>query len=181
MTSAHVFIASSLDGFIAKPDGDIEWLLSRDDPSEDHGFNEFIKDIDLIVMGRGTFEKVMDLDPWPYPKPTIVLSKSLNSAALPARLKDKVQFLDLTPQALMQKISKEENARIYVDGGQTIQSFLRSGLIDDLVITQVPVLLGKGRTLFGDLEDDIPLALVASRSFASGLVQSKYRVIKGRR
>lgn len=175
MTTAHVFIATSLDGFIARPDGDIDWLLQRDDPDEDHGYADFIADKDLVVMGRGTYEKVLTLGPWAYDRPVLVLSKQLADAAVPQALEGKVRFSDDMPCALMQALAAQGVQRIYVDGGQLVQSFLRDGLVADMVISTVPVLLGSGRRLFGALSGDIDWTLVSSRSFPSGLVQSCYR------
>ncbi len=177
MTTAHVFIATSLDGFIARPDGDIGWLLERDNPDEDHGYTDFIADKDLIVMGRGSFEKVMTFEPWPYDRPVLVLSSQLAGTPVPQALEGKVRFADQTPKDAMDASARENVRRIHVDGGQLVQSFLRDGLIADMVITTVPVLIGAGRPLFGALPHDIDLALVSSRSFPSGLVQSTYRVV----
>ncbi|MEG1769510.1 MAG: dihydrofolate reductase family protein [Comamonas sp.] len=177
MTTAHVFIATSLDGFIARPDGDIDWLLQRDDPNEDHGYADFIADKDVIVMGRGTYEKVLTLGPWAYDRPVLVLSKQLADAAVPEALESKVRFSGDTPCALMNALAAQGVQRIYVDGGQLVQSFLRDGLVADMVISTVPVLLGSGRRLFGALSGDIDWTLVASRSFPSGLVQSSYRLV----
>ncbi len=176
MITGHVFIATSIDGFIAKSNGDIEWLLKRDDPSEDHGYNSFITDIDGIIMGRKTFEKVMQFEEWFYSKPVIVLSNTLTSSSVPETLTDKVRILNSTPSELMNSLAKEGWKRVYIDGGQLIQSFLREGLIEDLIITSVPVLLGEGRPLFGPLKNEISLEHVTTLSFPSGLVQSKYRV-----
>lgn len=176
MTTAHVFIATSLDGFIARPDGDIDWLLQRDDPAEDHGYADFIADKDLIVMGRGTYEKVLTLGPWAYDRPVLVLSQQLADAAVPAALEGKVRFSGDTPGALMAALAAQGVQRVYVDGGQLVQSFLRDALVADMVISTVPVLLGAGRRLFGALSGDIDWTLVSSRSFASGLVQSCYRL-----
>lgn len=175
MVTAHVFIATSLDGFIARPDGDIAWLLQRDDPAEDHGYQDFIADKDLIVMGRGTYEAVAGFDPWPYDRPVVVLSRQLAGTAVPEALRGKVRFAAQTPRQLLEELAQQNVRRIYVDGGQLIQSFLREGLVSDMVITTVPVLLGAGRPLFGAVPHDIDWTLVASRSFASGLVQSTYR------
>ena len=175
MTTAHVFIATSLDGFIARPDGDIDWLLQRDDPNEDHGYADFIGDKDLIVMGRGTYEKVLTLGPWAYDRPVLVLSKQLADAAVPQALQGKVRFSGDTPRELMDTLAAQGVQRIYVDGGQLVQSFLRDALVADMVISTVPVLLGAGRRLFGALSGDIDWTLVSSRSFPSGLVQSCYR------
>lgn len=176
MTTTHVFIAISLDGFIAREDGDIEWLLQRDDPTEDHGYAAFIADKDMIVMGRGSYEKVLTLDTWPYDRPVLVLSKQLAETPLPEALKGKVWFSNRAPKDAMEKLAEENVRRVYVDGGRLVQSFLRDGLIADMVITTVPVLLGSGRPLFGALIQDIDLRLVSSRSFPSGLVQSTYRL-----
>lgn len=177
MTTAHVFIATSLDGFIARTDGDIDWLLQRDDPTEDHGYTTFIADKDAIVMGRGTYEKVLAMGPWSYDRPVTVLSRRLANTPVPDSLRGKVRFSDLSPGALMAELARENVKRIYVDGGKVVQSFLREGLIADMVVTTVPLLIGSGRPLFGALTKDIDMQLVDSRHFPSGLVQSTYRVV----
>lgn len=174
MVSCHSFIATSLDGFISRENGDIDWLLSRDSSDEDHGYNDFIKDIDGIVMGRGTYEKVLEFETWYYTKPVIVLTKSLSESSIPERLKDKVRFLNMTPESLMDLLAKEGWQKIYVDGGQVIQSFIRQNLLDDIVISTIPVLIGSGRSLFGELDKDVSLRHVGTKSFSTGLVQSKY-------
>lgn len=176
MVTAHVFIAASLDGFIARPDGDIDWLLQRDDPAEDHGYADFIADKDQIVMGRGTYEKVLSLGPWAYDRPVLVLSQQLANAPVPQVLQGKVRFSGSSPREVMNALAAQGVQRVYVDGGQLVQSFLRDGLIADMVISTVPVLLGSGRRLFGALSGDIDWTLLSSRSFASGLVQSSYRL-----
>jgi dihydrofolate reductase len=176
MISGHVFIATSLDGFIATKDGGIEWLMSRSDPTEDYGYDGFIGGVDAIVMGRGCYEKVLSFDSWPYDKPVLVLSKQLAEKVVPRHLEGRVRFFDLSPRAAMEKLTHEGCRRVYVDGGQIIQSFLCEGLISDMVVTQVPVLLGEGRRLFGRLDREISLSLLQTKSFASGLVQSKYQV-----
>jgi len=178
MITGHVFIATSLDGFIARTNGDIEWLISRDDPKEDHGYNDFIKNIDGIIMGRGTFEKALTFDSWYYTVPVVVLSKTLTASDVPEHLKDKVQISALSPRELMSQLEKKGWKKAYIDGGQTIQSFLREKLITDLVITTVPVLIGEGLRLFGSLIEDIPLIHTKTRAFPSGLVQSEYKVSK---
>lgn len=178
MISGHVFIATSLDGFIARSNGDIEWLLTRDDPDEDHGYNDFIKDIDGIIMGRGSYEKVLTFDSWPYTKPVVVLSAKLSGADVPKILEGKVRFMNATPKEALNFLSQTGWKRVYVDGGQVIQSFLREGLIADIVVTRVPVLLGEGRSLFGPIDGDISLKHIETKSFPSGLVQSKYSVTR---
>lgn len=176
MPTGHVFIATSLDGFIARADGDIGWLVARDDPSEDHGYPAFIGDKDMIVMGRGTYEKALSFDAWPYELPVLVLSRQLADTPVPDALKGRVRFSSGSPEEAMAELARLGKRRVYVDGGQLVQSFLRAGLITDMVITQVPVLIGAGKPLFGALPHDIDLHLVSSRSFPSGLVQSCYRV-----
>lgn len=178
MTTAHVFIATSLDGYIARLDGDIGWLLERDAADEDHGYDDFIADKDAIVMGRGSYEKVATFATWPYDRPVLVLSRQLAGTPVPAALEGRLRFSPLAPRAALGMLAEQGVRRVYVDGGQLIQSFLREGLIDDLVVTTVPVLIGAGRPLFGALAQDVGLALLASRSFPSGLVQSTYRVLR---
>jgi dihydrofolate reductase len=176
MTTAHVFIATSLDGYIARTDGDIDWLLQRDDPNEDHGYSSFISDKEMIVMGRGSYEKVLSFDTWPYTVPVLVLSKQLADSPVPQALTGKLRFTKHSPQDVMRELARQEIRQIYVDGGQLVQSFLRQGLVTDMVITTVPVLIGSGRPLFGTLPHDVDWRLVSSRSFPSGLVQSTYRL-----
>ena len=178
MTTAHAFIATSLDGYIARPDGDIDWLLARDAPGEDHGYEAFIADKDAIVMGRGSYEKVLTFPRWPYDRPVLVLSRQLAGTPAPAALAGKVRFANLEPAAALHALAQQGVRRVYVDGGRVVQAFLREGLVEDMVITTVPVLIGAGRPLFGALAGDVGLALVASRSFPSGLVQSTYRVLR---
>lgn len=178
MITGHVFIATSLDGYIARVDGSIDWLLQRDDPMEDHGYSDFIADKDFIVMGRGSYEKALSFEKWPYDRPVLVLSKQLTGAPVPKELQGNVSFSNLAPAEAMKELARKDVRRVYVDGGQVVQSFLRDGLIEDIVITTVPVLIGEGRPLFGALPSDRDLVLVSSRSFPSGLVQTTYRVRK---
>ena len=176
MFTGHVFIAASLDGFIAREDGSIEWLLKRDDPTEDHGYDAFIKDIDAILMGRGTFETIRHVKPWPYTRPVLVMSALLKQDQIPGDLAKQVQVTNKTPEQVVAMLEGQGIHRVYVDGGKIIQSFLRAKLISDMVITRVPILLGQGRSLFGALESDISLFHESTQSFASGLVQSRYRI-----
>lgn len=175
MSTAHVFIGTSLDGFIAKPDGDIAWLLERSDPAEDHGYMTFIADKDAVVMGRGTYEKVLTFDVWPYQLPVVVLSRQLADTSVPEHLQGKVRFSRQTPEQLMEQLAAENLQRIYVDGGQLIQSFLRAGLVHEMILSTMPVLIGEGRRLFGDVNQDMDWRLLSSQSFPSGLVQSRYQ------
>jgi dihydrofolate reductase len=177
LITGHVFIATSLDGFIARPDGGIDWLPGLDsDPGESYGYNDFIASVDGLVMGRGSFEKVLEFPEWPYPKPVVVLSQSLDPSSLREDLRDKVEFSSLAPVDLMRSLAGRGWSRVYVDGGKVIQSFLREGLIADMVITRVPVLLGQGLPLFGPLDGDVALAHQETRAYPSGLVQSRYSI-----
>ena len=176
MVTTHVFIAVSLDGYIARQDGDIDWLLQRDDPTEDHGYAAFIADKDWIVMGRGSYEKALTFDQWPYDRPVLVLSRQLTDTAIPEALKGKVQLSSRTPGEVLADLAAQNAHRVYLDGGQVIQSFLREGLVADIVITIVTVLLGSGKPLFGSLTRDIDFTLLSRRSLPSGLVQSHYRL-----
>lgn len=177
---ASVFVATSLDGFIARPDGSIDWLneANRAVPGgEDCGYSEFIKSVDILVMGRKTFETVLSFDAWPYEDKRIVVLSS-KPLGIPVGLPGTVSASSESPEALVARLSAQGARRLYVDGGITIQRFLAAGLIDDLTITLIPVILGQGRPLFGPAEYDIPLVHVATRTFEFGFVQIKYAVAR---
>ncbi|WP_138469910.1 dihydrofolate reductase family protein [Poseidonocella sp. HB161398] len=176
MTSGHVFIAASLDGYIARADGGIDWLEPFGSSGEDTGYGRFIAGMDAIVMGRGTWETAKGFDPWPYALPVLVLSRQLAGRPVPAGLEGRVEFSDASPAAAMALLAARGHARAYVDGGQLVTSFLGAGLIAGLTVTHVPLLLGGGRPLFGALPAEIALEHEETRAFASGLVQSRYRV-----
>ncbi|KAB8144901.1 dihydrofolate reductase [Chloroflexia bacterium SDU3-3] len=173
---ASVYIATSLDGFIARPDGDIDWLeqASAAASESDYGYQAFMDTVDAIVMGRGTFEKALGFDPWPYAgKRVVALSRSM--AELPSRLEGHAELSHLDPVSLCARLEAEGVRHIYVDGGRTIQSFLRAGLITDMTITTIPVLIGEGLPLFGPLGRDLALEHIATQAFPNGFVQSRYR------
>lgn len=170
-----VYIATSLDGYIARSNGDIDWLPPINPDGEDYGYGAFIRTIDRIVMGRKSFEKVQCFDPWPYEgTPVTVLSQTLRT--VPAHLSDQVSLSDASPETLTAQLASKGAKRIYVDGGQTIQAFLRAGLITDVTITTIPVLIGSGISLFGDLTHDVHLTHLTTQAFKDGLVQSSYAV-----
>ncbi len=172
-----VFIAASLDGFIARSDGDLSWLDEYESlgDGEDAGYGELFKAVDSMIIGRGTFEKILTFD-WPYgTKPITVLSSSLSE--VPEKLKGSVRIDNSAPLKLLEKLEAEGYQHIYLDGGQVIQSFLWEGLVDDITLTTIPVLLGQGIPLFGSLEKDIKLKLLESRSWDNGFVQSKYKIV----
>jgi dihydrofolate reductase len=176
MPTAHVFIATSLDGFIARKDGDIDWLTGFSALGEDHGYDAHIAKMDGIIMGRGTYEKVLTFEQWYYEKPVLVLSRTLEPHSLPDRLKGKVEIISASAEEAMALAAERGWNRVYADGGKLIQSFLAAGFVDDMIISRIPVLIGSGIPLFGETLADIALEHIETRSFASGLVQSHYRV-----
>lgn len=171
--SASVFVGISVDGFMARPNHDLDFLPENAEP---HGFDEFIASVDAIVIGRKTFEKVLTLGPWAYGKKRVVVLSSL-PVDLSAAKGGNVEQMDGDPADIVARLSATGAAHLYIDGGETIQRFLRAGLIQRLVITRVPVLIGQGIPLFGTLEHDIRLRHVATRHYPSGLVQTEYEVI----
>jgi len=174
-----VFCAVSLDGYIARKDGAIDWLKPAEDnlPPADTGFTAFMAAIDVVVMGRNAFETVLKMSgPWSYSKPVYVLTT--RPLDVPERLRGKVEGGRHTPSELVALMERRGAKRLYVDGGRTIQEFLRAGLIDDLVVTQIPVLIGEGIPLFGPLWKDVSLVIDSSRMLAGHAVQTAYRVVK---
>jgi len=171
---ASVFIATSLDGFIARPDGGLDWLPEEPEP---HGYDEFIATVDAIVMGRKTFEIVLAFGAWPFgEKPVIVLSSNPSEIIAPDGAV--CEAMSGTPQEIVTRLAERGMKHLYIDGGVTIQGFLEAGLIQRLTITRIPVLLGSGIPLFGHLSHDIRLEHIATRPYPSGLVQSEYSVKK---
>ena len=168
---ASVFIATSLDGFIAREDGALDWLPP--DGGEPHGYTEFMATVDALVIGRKTFETVLGFDQWPYgTTPVVVLSTTLSKVTVPAGAVCEV--MAGTPHEIVSRLAQRGMTHLYIDGGVTIQGFVEAGLIQRLIITRIPVLLGSGIPLFGPLSRDIRLGHVATRTYPSGLVQSEY-------
>jgi dihydrofolate reductase len=168
-----VFVGTSVDGFLARPDGALDFL--PEGGGEPHGYDEFIASVDAIVIGRKTFETVLSFPSWPYGDKRVVV---LSSRALDfSSLKDaRVEQMSGEPAAIVSRLQATAARHLYVDGGITIQAFLRAGLVDRLVVTRVPVLIGQGIPLFGTLPRDVRLRHVRTRDFPSGLVQSEYDV-----
>ena len=170
-----VFIATSLDGFIARENGGIDWLPQLDEAGEDYGFDAFMKDIDAMVMGRNTFELVKNFPTWPYGKtPVIVLTSRVID--IPAAIAKTVETMSGSPEQIVARLEERGVRRAYVDGGVTIQRFLEAGAIQRIIITRIPILLGAGIPLFGSLSRDVRLTHIETRSWPSGLVQSEYIV-----
>jgi dihydrofolate reductase len=170
---ATVFVGVSVDGFLARPSGALDFLP---DDCEEHGYEAFFASVDALVIGRGTFETVLAFEKWPYgTKPVFVLASApLDLTRLPAGAS--IERLSGAPAEIAARLEARGFGHVYVDGGITIQRFLRAGLIRRLIVTRVPVLIGDGRPLFGPLDADVKLRHVATRSYPSGLVQSEYEI-----
>jgi dihydrofolate reductase len=169
---AIVYIGTSLDGFIARKDGDINWLTKFANDEAIHAYEEFISRIDAIVIGRGTFEKVLTFPTWPYTKKVFVLSSSIKEVQ--NGLKEKATVLSLNPTTLLSYLANLGFSSIYIDGGKVIQDFLKEDLIDELIISKVPILIGNGIQLFGPLNDDRKFKHIQTQVQSNGLVRSYY-------
>jgi dihydrofolate reductase len=167
---ATVFVGTSLDGYIARANGALDWLPVN---PEEHGYTAFISSVDGIVIGRNTFETVLTFGEWPYgTKPVVVLSSRPADLVAPAGAV--CDMMSGTPQEIVSRLTARGMTHIYVDGGVTVQRFLEAGLIQRVIITRVPVLIGSGIPLFGALSHDIRLEHVTTQSYPSGLVTSEY-------
>jgi len=170
---ASVFVGTSLDGFLARPNGDLDFLPPGG--GEEHGYQAFFDSVDALVIGRGTFDTVLAFPTWPYgAKPVFVLSH--RPVDLSGLREGVVEQMAGEPADILARLEARGYRHVYVDGGITIQRFLRAGLIQKLVVTRVPVLIGIGIPLFGAVERDILLEHLATRQYPSGLVTSEYRV-----
>jgi dihydrofolate reductase len=167
-----VYIAVSLDGFIARPDGRLDWLAPFDQSGEDYGYKAFFDGVDMLVIGRKTYDVVLGFEKWPYEgKRCVVVTHA------PPKAKHGETFHSGPVEQLVDRLGQEGVRRIYVDGGALIRSFFALDLVDDVTLSVIPVLLGAGIPLFGGVERT--LKLVSSRSFPSGLVQLCYNVEHG--
>ena len=178
---ASVYIATSLDGFIARENGALDWLpgsdgSSADNDGDDLGYSAFMDSVDVLVMGRNTYETVLSFGQWSYgDKPVVVLSSTL--AEISADLPDTVMLRSCSPTELVKELEKLGAKHLYIDGGKTIQGFLNAGLIQEIFITRIPVIIGSGIPLFGPVNSDVKLQHVETHSFANGFVQSNYKVV----
>ena len=165
-----VFVGTSLDGFIARKNDGLDFL--PDDPGEGHGYQEFYDTVDVMIIGRRLYDVALGFGAWPYgPKPVFVLS---TKELAPAPEGAVVERLSGTPAEVLAAVESRGFRHAYVDGGITIQRFLNAGLIQNVVITYVPVLIGSGIPLFGPLDRDVRLRHVKTKVLSSGLVQSEY-------
>jgi dihydrofolate reductase len=166
-------MATSLDGFIAREDGALDWLPQGGD--EDHGYNDFFASVDALLMGRKTFEVVLGFTPYPYgSKRVVVCSRTLKLENLPEELQEHVEIRSQDVIGVVQSLKAAGTKHVYADGGQIITALLEANLIDQLILTRVPVLLGRGIRLFGQLSHDVQLSHVKTESYPSGLSQSHY-------
>ena len=175
-----VFICTSLDGFIARKDGTLDWLDKANalaPKGEDCGFRAFMDSIDVLVMGRKTFEQVLTFGEWVYGA-TRVIVMSRGKPDIPNHLTKIVSSSSETPTQLIERLSAEGAKHLYIDGGFPIQQFLKEGQIDEVTITIAPVVLGEGKPLFEPIEKDIELVLLNTKPFDFGFVQVKYAVKK---
>lgn len=170
-----VFIATSLDGYIADKNGGLDWLNSIPNPdNDDMGYVEFTIGIDALIMGRTTFETVIGFDvPWPYEKPVFVLSNKLKE--IPESHKDKAFLVKGTLTEILEQINGKGYKRLYIDGGTTIRNFLKADLIDEMVLTTIPILLGGGSSLFGELPNELRFELIGTKTFLNQIIQNHYK------
>ena len=177
-TKNSVFIATSIDGYIADKEGGIDWLHSIPNPdNDDMGYADFNQNIDALVMGRTTFETVcaFDID-WPYTKPVFVLSTTLEK--VPEELADKVHLVKGALSEVLGQIHKQGYYRLYIDGGTTIQGFLREDLIDEMVLTTIPILLGGGSPLFSELQKELRFECAETKHYLNAIVQSRFKRVR---
>lgn len=171
--TVSVFVGASVDGFIARTDGGLDWL--PEGGGEPHGYTEFMASVDALLIGRNTFEKVLTFDTWPYGDKRVVVltNRPIDLSAARGAVYEQMAG---SPAEIVACLAASGAVHLYVDGGITIQGFLRAGLIQRLIVTRVPVLIGEGIPLFGALLDDILLRHVATKHYPSGLVQSEYMI-----
>jgi dihydrofolate reductase len=162
------FLGMSLDGFIAGPNGELDWLQRQGGPPEDHGFDPFMASVDLVLMGRSTWEVVRAFPSWPYSKPVAVLTHRPGEAPHGER------FLAGPPGEVLARLGAEGVGRLYVDGGAVVSQFLAAGLLDELTVSVLPVVLGAGIRLFQETGPERWLTLRDWRTWPSGLVQLRY-------
>ncbi len=173
-----VYIATSLDGFIAREHGELDWLDDANaivPQGEDCGYKDFFASMDVLVMGRKSYEKVLSFGNWPYGQTQVVVL-SRRPITFPEELPATVSHSSAPPRVLYNRLSNEGARHIYVDGGQTIQAFLAERLVDEITITVIPIILGQGVPLFGRLDNDVPLTHIQTQAFDFGFVQMKYAV-----
>jgi dihydrofolate reductase len=171
---ASVFVGTSIDGFIARPNGDFDFL--SEGGSEPHGYEEFMASVDVLVIGRNTFEKVLTFDKWPYAGKRVVVLSSRPLGDSSAR-GEAIEVMSGSPREIVARLEATGATHAYIDGGITVQAFLREGLIQRLIVTRVPVLIGQGIPLFGALPHDLRLKHLLTTTYSIGFVKSEYEVL----
>jgi dihydrofolate reductase len=168
-----VFCGASVDGFLARSNHALDFLEAGG--QEPHGFEEFYGSVDVVVIGRKTFEVVLTFGEWPYGSKAVVVlsSRPLDFSSIKGGA---VEQMSGEPAEIAAQLKARGFQHAYIDGGVTIQRFLAAGLIDRMIVTRVPVLIGEGIPLFGPVPRDIELRHVATRCYKSGLVQSEYEL-----
>ncbi len=173
------FIATSLDGYIARQDGGLDWLDAANQsvtPGEDCGYATYMESIDALVKGRSTFEKVASFPEWPYGGlPVYVLSRGWT--ALPARTPASVRLHNGSLDDLLTRAAQDGCRGLYVDGGKTVQAFIQARLLAEITVTTIPILIGNGRRLLVDLPDDVALQRIVTQAYPFGFVQSRYKLL----
>jgi dihydrofolate reductase len=176
--NVSVFCGISVDGFMARKNGALDFLPEDAEP---HGYEEFFASVDTLVVGRGTFEVVLAFPEWPYAGKRVVVLSSRPLDFSSVRHEGGLEQMSGEPGDIAAKLAASGAQNLYIDGGITIQRFLSAGLIDRLTVTRVPVLIGEGIPLFGSLPHDVPLRHVMTRSYPSGLVQTEYAIDAAKR
>lgn len=172
------YIATSVDGFIARNDGGLDWLEREEwaDPDgSDYGFKSFMSSLDAMIMGKNTFLKILDIGQWIYGDlPVFVASNSLRDSEIPEHLKTKVSLINGSATEMAAQLKSRGKTSVYIDGGKLLQSFIREGVLDELIVTKMPILIGSGIPLFGDLGADVKVNHISTDTYKSGVTQSRY-------
>jgi dihydrofolate reductase len=171
---ASVFVGTSVDGFIARRNGDFDFL--PEGGGEPHGYDEFMSSVDVLVIGRNTFEKVLTFENWPYAEKRVVVLSSRTIDVSNVR-GARIEHMSGSPAEITDRLAASGASHAYIDGGITVQRFLHARLIQRLIITRVPVLIGEGIPLFGSLPHDVQLRHVLTKTYPSGMVKSEYEVL----
>jgi dihydrofolate reductase len=174
----YVYIATSLDGYIADIEEKLDWLPNpnEEDINLEINYPEFINSIDAIVMGKNTFNIICSFcGDWPYPKPVFVISNSLKE--VPEKYKGKIQLLNGSVGNILKEVHSQGYENLYIDGGVNIQNFLKEDLIDEIIITTIPILLGEGKPLFSTLPNRLNFNCVSSKA-DKGIVQNHFKRVK---
>lgn len=170
-----VYIATSLDQFIARPDGGLDWLDTVLQPGEDYGYAAFMATVDTLVVGRATYDTVLGFGEWPYTGKRVAV---LTHRPFVPQFGEELCSGALVP--ILNRLGTEGVRHVYLDGGNAVRQGLAEGVVDELTLSIVPRLLGRGRPLFGDIVPEVSWTLVSSRSFPTGLVQLRYTIARDR-